>query len=332
MFQRMAAVAATIAALIFGATPSQAEVAKLKIGLQYGLTYLPVVIAQSEGLFDKAAKAQGLPGLDVELARFSGSTAMNEALLSGSVDLGTLGTAGALIAWDKTRGRQAVKSIGALGSITYVLYTNRDNIKTFKDFTPDDKIAVPAFNSPQAILLRVAAARELGDPKKADILMVNLPHPDATAALLSGRAIGGYFSTPPFIQVIQKDKKVHEVLKSTSLTGGGNVTGAVLAGMQGFVDANPKVAMAMMQGLDEANKLIKDDPKRAAEIYLASEKVQLNADDVVQILGDGSLTFSSAPEGLETFAKFMSEQGMLSKVPPSWKDVFFPMIGDRKGS
>lgn len=311
---------------------SAAEVAKVRIGLQYGLTYLPVVVAQSAGLFEQRAKALGLPGLEVELNRFSGSTAMNDALLSNSIDFGTLGTAGALIAWDKTRGRQQIKSIGALTAITYALYTNRPNIESLADFTPNEKIAVPAFNSPQAILLRVAAAKAFGDATKADVLMISLPHPDATAALISGQAIGGYFATPPFIQVLEKDKRVHEVLKSSSLTAATNVTGATLAGMQSFVDANPRVAQAMLGGLEDAAKLIRDDPKRAAEIYLASEKVNLGVDDVQRILSDGSMTFSSSPQGVEEFAKFMREQGMLTKLPASWKDVFFPMIGDRKGS
>lgn len=333
MLKRTAARVLMAGAMVLAcAGASQAEVAKVRIGLQYGLTYLPVVVAQAAGLFEKNAKALGLPGLEIELNRFSGSTAMNEALFSNSIDAGTVGTAGALIAWDKTRGRQQLKSIGALTSITYSLYTNRDSIKSFADFTPNDKIAVPAFNSPQAILLRVAAAKMMGDAAKADAIMVSLPHPDATAALLSGQAIVGYFATPPFIQVLQKDKRVHEVMKSSSLTGGANVTGATLAATQGFVDANPKVAQALLQGLDDAAKLIKDDPKRAAQIYLDSEKVQLSLEDVQSILSDGSLTFSAAPEGVEAFAKFMQEQGMMTKLPGTWKDVFFPMIGDRKGS
>jgi NitT/TauT family transport system substrate-binding protein len=332
MRKRIALLVALSAIVFASPTTSHAEVAKVRIGLQYGLTYLPVMLGQSEGLFDKNAKALGLPGLEIELTRFSGSTAMNDALLSNSVDFGTLGTAGALIAWDKTKGRQQIKSIGALTNSTYILYTNRQNIKSLADFTPDEKIAVPAFNSPQAILLRVAAAKTLGGAAKADALMISLPHPDATAALLSGKAIGGYFATPPFIQVLQKDARVHEVLKADSITGGVNLTGATLAGMQNFVDANPKVAQAMLMGLDDAAKLIHDNPKRAAEAYLAAEKVVLNVDEVQRILSDGSMIYSASPEGVELLAKYMMEQGMLTKLPGNWKDVFFPMIGDRKGS
>lgn len=321
--RRMLLTAALSCALI---GPAAAEVAKVRIGLQYGLTYLPVVVGQSAGLFDKNAKALGLPGLDVELTRFSGSTAMNEALLSKSIEAGTLGTAGALIAWDKTRGQQHIKTIGSLSSIVYVLFTNRENIKLFKDFTPNDKIAVPAFNSPQAILLRAMAAKD-GDASRADKLMVSLPHPDASAAIMSGKAIGGYFATPPFTQMVEKNPNVHVVMKSTAISDGQKVTGATLTAQQSFVDANPKVAQALLRGLQDADKLIKDDPKQAAEIYLKSEKVQMTVEDVQKILTDGTISYSTEPEGIELFAKFMIDQGMLRKAPAGWKDVFFPIDG-----
>jgi NitT/TauT family transport system substrate-binding protein len=254
---------------------------------------------------------------------------MNEALLSKSVEAGTLGTAGALIAWDKTRGQQQIKTIGSLSSIVYVLFTNRENIKSFKDFTPNDKIAVPAFNSPQAILLRAMTAKE-GDKSRADKLMVSLPHPDASAAIMGGQAIGGYFATPPFTQMVQKDPKVHAVMKSTEISDGEKLTGAVLSAQQSFVDANPKVAQALLRGLRDADKLIKDDPKQAAEIYLKSEKVQMTVDEVQKILTDGTISYSTAPEGIELFAKFMADQSMLRKVPADWKEVFFSIDGGSK--
>lgn len=311
---------------------ARAEITTLRIGLQYGLVYLPVVVAQSEGLISKHAAELGVPNLEVSLTRFSGSTAMNDALLSGSVELGTLGTGGALIAWDKTRGRQHIKSIGALSAITYTLFTNKPSIASFKDFTPDDKIAVPAFNAPQAIMLRVAAERFLGDRSKADPLMISLPHPDATAALLAGRAIAGYFATPPFSQVVARDPRMKAVMTSRDLLGGEDPTAATLSASQSFVDDNPKVAQATMLGLEDAARLIASDPKRAAAIYLASEKVSLPAEEIQRILTDGSIAYSVAPQGIVAFARHMAAQGQLRKVPESWKELFFPLIGDRKGS
>lgn len=324
------ALAATV--LLVASAGARAETASVKIGLQYGLVYLPIVVAAEEKFFDKNAKALGLPGLDVSLSRISGSTGMNDALLSGSIEAGALGSAGALIAWDKTRGKQHIKSLAGLSVVTYTLFTNRPNITSFKDFTPNDKIAVPAFNSPQAILLRVAAERDLGSQDKANALMAPLPHPDATAALLAGDALGGYFATPPFSQIVARDPKIRKVLVSASLFGGEEATAATLAATQSFVDANPKVAEALLQGLAEACALIRNDPKKAAEIYLKSEQVQLSAAEVVSIATDGSIVYQVEPQGMMTYAKYMFDQGLLKKMPEKWQDVFFPMIGSRKGS
>jgi NitT/TauT family transport system substrate-binding protein len=69
---RLAAVAARLVAvaLLLSALsgPTRAETNTVRIGLQYGLVYLPVMIAQNEGLFDKRAKAAGLDGLSVTLS------------------------------------------------------------------------------------------------------------------------------------------------------------------------------------------------------------------------------------------------------------------------
>jgi NitT/TauT family transport system substrate-binding protein len=333
---RLAAAAARLAAaaLLLSALggPARAETNAVRIGLQYGLVYLPVMIAQSEGLFDKRAKAAGLDGLSVTLTRFSGSTAMNDALLSDSVDLGTLGSAGALIAWDKTRGRQQIKSLCALTSVVYTLFTGKPGVTALKDFAFGDKVAVPAFNSPQAILLRVAAARQLGDPAKADTLMVSLPHPDATAAMRAGQGIAGYFSTPPFTQVLRADPKLRAIMTSTGLIGEGDTTAATLNAKQGFVEANPKVAQAILAGMEDAVALIRSDPKRAAAIYLASEQVQIDQGQVEAILTDGSLVYDVAPKGMVNLAKAMAAQGFLRKVPGDWQEIFFPALKDRDGS
>ena len=333
---RLAAVAARLvaAALLLStfAGAVRAETNAVRIGLQYGLVYLPVMIAQSEGLFDKRAKAAGLDGLSVTLVRFSGSTAMNDALLSDSVELGTLGAAGALIAWDKTRGRQQIKSLCALTSVVYTLFTGKPGVSALKDFAFGDKVAVPAFNSPQAILLRVAAARDLGDASKADTLMVSLPHPDATAAMRAGQGIAGYFSTPPFTQVLRADPKLRAIMTSTGLIGDGDPTAATLNAKQGFVDANPKVTEAILAGMEDAVALIRSNPKRAAEIYLASEQVQIDQAQVETILTDGSLAYDVAPRGMVGLAKAMAAQGFLRKIPGDWQEIFFPALKNRDGS
>ncbi len=322
-----------LAMLCLFAVPARAETAQVRIGLQYGLSYLPIMVAESEGLFAKHAKALGLPALEVSLHRFSGSTAMNEALLSGSIDLGAFGLPGLLIAWEKTQGRQSIVGLAGLAAIDYKLFTNRPEVKSLADFGDQDKIAVPAFNSPQAILLRAAAAQRFGpgEAKRADALMVSLPHPDATVALLGGKAVTGYFATPPFSEFLARDPKVHVVLTSREILGGVDATAAAVGGSRAFLDKNPKVARALFDGLEEAMTLIGTDPARAAAVYVKSEQVRYTPEEVEQFIRAESTHYDVAPHGLLIYARLMSEQGMLKTVPAGWKDVFHPLAHDREG-
>src|SRR4051794_24750843 len=79
------------------AVAARAETGEVRIGLQYGFIYLPIEIAGAEKLIEKRAQELGAGEVKVSLRRFSGTPAMNEALLSGSIDWGALGLPGLLI-------------------------------------------------------------------------------------------------------------------------------------------------------------------------------------------------------------------------------------------
>ncbi len=322
--------AAIAAALLLGAAgaPSTAwaEANELHLGIQFGLIYLPITIAAEQGLIVKHAKEQGLGDVKVVLDRFSGSTAVIDAVMSGNVQLGAYGLPGLLIAWDKTQGHQDVRGLAGIGITAFVVVTNKDNIKTLKDFTDQNRIALPATNSPQAIILKMAAAQLYGADKYThfDTMMVALPHPDAANALLSGQ-IDGYVSTPPFQQMVLRDKRIHAVARSRDFTGGQDATGVILGGNKKFGDDNPKLAKAVYLGLEDAMTFIHANPAEAADIYIASEKSKLPKDDVQTMLTDGSTVFDVRPHGLKQFADFMLKIGMTKHAPKDWKDTFFPI-------
>jgi NitT/TauT family transport system substrate-binding protein len=320
--------------LAIAAAPARCETNQVRIGLQYGFIYLPIEIAHSEGFIEKRAEELGAGRIKVTLQRLSGTPAMNDALLSGNIDFGALGLPGLLIVCEKTRGHLAIKGLAGLPLNAFFLYTNKPVIKSLADFTAQDRIAVPAPNSGQGILLEMAAEKLFGPDQyaRADKLMVSLPHPDATTALLAGGTIAGYFSVPPYSQILARDSRVHLVTTSKEIFGGFEASGAALAGGQRFVDANPLVSRAVLMGLDDAMRFWQENPHRAAEIYLAAEPAKLSIDDVVAILRDGSTIPQVTPQGVMALATFMARTGMLKAPPQSWKDAFFPLIHDRDGN
>jgi NitT/TauT family transport system substrate-binding protein len=328
--------AACIFAVVAGpGRAARAETDEIRVGLQYGLIYLPIQIAADEGFVEKRAQALGLGPLKVTVQRFSGTTAVNEALLSNSIDFGALGLPGLLIIWEKTRDKLAIKGLTGVGLTAFVLDTNKPGIKTLADFGADDRIAVPsALNSPQAILLRMAAEKLYGPGQygKLDSMMVSLPHPDATTALIAGGSITGYFSSPPFSQRLTKDPRIHSVLTSREILGDREATGVALAGSQRFADANPKATQALYLGMEDAMRLIKTNPRSAAEIYLKSEPQKLSNEEVQAQLTDGTTIFEAAPSGVGTYAAFMLKTGMIKTKPQSWKEIFLSNAYARGGN
>jgi NitT/TauT family transport system substrate-binding protein len=318
---------------LLAAAPVRAEVNEIRIGIQFGLIYLPVEVADAQGFFAAEAKKAGIPDLKITIQRFSGSPAVTDAVLSDNIDFGAFGTPGLLIAWEKTRGYQDVGGLAALGANSFVLDTNKPEIKSFTDFTDNDQIAVPATTSPQSIVLRMAAEKfyGAGQYKRIDKLLVSMPHPDATAALLAGRVISGYMATAPFIAVLRRSDKIHTVITSKDILGD-EATGVILGGKKKFVDANPTVAKAVIAALDDAMAFVAKEPDKAADIYIKSEASKTPKSDVLSMITDGSIVYAVAPTGLMKFATFMAKTGELRGAPRSWEEVFFPLLGARKGS
>src|SRR3546814_8658791 len=70
----------------------------------------------------------------------------------------------------------------------------------------------------------MAAAKQWGDAQfdRLDKLTVGLPHPDATAAIISGGTeVTAHFATPPFWnQELAGNPKAHKILSSYDVLGG----------------------------------------------------------------------------------------------------------------
>ncbi|HEX8601834.1 MAG TPA: ABC transporter substrate-binding protein, partial [Pseudoduganella sp.] len=123
------------------ATGAHAE-GSIRIAEQFGVTYLLLNIAQDQKLIEKYGKQNGVD-VAVEWKKLSGGAAVNDALLSGAIDIAGAGVGPLVTVWDRTKGRQNVKGVAALGSFPYYLVSNNPKIKSIADFTDKDRIALP---------------------------------------------------------------------------------------------------------------------------------------------------------------------------------------------
>ncbi|MBP2302390.1 ABC transporter substrate-binding protein [Azospirillum picis] len=315
------------------ATPAAAE-GRIRIAEQYGLGYLPLHVLRQNQLIEKHGKALGVD-VTVEWVQLSGGAAMNDALLSGSIDLGSAGVGPLLTIWDRTKGNADVKAIASLNDMPLFLTTSNPKVTTLKDFTDADKIALPAPKvGVQARVLQMAAEKELGAGRfdALDKLTVALPHPDATAALLSGSGgITAHLSGPPFQYQQLDDPKIHRVFSSYDVLGGPHSFNLIWS-KQSFRDGNPKTYRAFLDALKEAMDYINSNHEGAADAYLAQNKGSLDRAYVLRLLQDPDIRFTVTPNRTEAFADFMYKVGAIRNKPASWKDYFFDDLHGETGS
>jgi NitT/TauT family transport system substrate-binding protein len=326
---------ATGAILLATAFSAQAEVNNLKIAEQYGISYLPLMIMEDQHLVEKYAKEAGINDLKVSWSKFAGGNVMNDALLSDSLHFASGGVAPMITLWAKTRSNYGVKAVSALNSMPLYLNTRNPNVKTIKDFTGKDKIALPAVKvSIQAVTLQMAAEQAFGagQQNKLDKLTVTMSHPDGQAALISGNSeVDAHFTSPPFQYQELEKPGIHKVLDSYQVLGGPASFNLVWTTTK-FRNENPKVYAAFTKALDEATAMINKDKKWAAEAYLRISKDKDSLDNVLKVLNDPEVKFTTTPQNVTKYVDFMNKIGSIKAKPASWKDLFFPNVHNLPGS
>ena len=312
-----------------------AETDELRIAQQFGIGYLPLQMADHHKLIQKHAAKQGLGEIKITWSQFGGGSAMNDALLSGNLDLASGGVGPLLTIWDKTKGNLDVKGVACLNSMPLFLTTNNPNVKTIKDFTDKDRIALPAVKvSVQARTLQMAAEQAFGEGQheRLDRLTVSMKHPDGVAAMLSGGSeITAHFTSPPYQYQELQDPKIRRVLSSYEVLGGPATFNCVWA-RTGFREQNPKLFRAVVEALKEAMAMINADKQAAARVYLDEAGSKLDPEFIAKIVTDPDIVFTVAPQNTMKYAEFMHKVGALKNRPSSWKDYFFPEIHGVSGS
>jgi NitT/TauT family transport system substrate-binding protein len=319
--------AALVALAMFAGSFGRAHAeGRLRIAEQFGIVYILLNIARDQSLIEKYGKAEGLD-IKVDWVRLSGGSAVNTALLSGAIDIAAAGMGPLLTIWDRTYGKQDVRGIASLGNYPQYLVSNKPEVRSIADFTPKDRIALPAVGvSVQARFLQMAAAQKWGLKQytRLDGITVALPHPDATAAILSGGTeITAHFGNPPFQEEeLARNPKAHIVLKSYDVLGGPG-SSTVLFATKKFRDGNPRTYKAFVRALAEAAAFARKHPVAAADAYIRVSGAKIDRALLLKVIESPDVQFKIAPENTYRLAKFMHQIGAIRRLPQSWHDYFF---------
>ena len=159
--------AAVLLVLSFSSATAWSETARqLRIGVQFGLGYLPLYVAKDAGLFEKRIRERGLDPIPVEFSHLAGGPQVNDGLLSESLEIGSGGYTAMMVYCEKTRsaGDSQLLGVTALSAVPYELFTVDPELRSLKDLERGkDKIGVPSVKvSVPAIYLQMAAEQLFG--------------------------------------------------------------------------------------------------------------------------------------------------------------------------
>ena len=322
------------AALVLASTAARAEVSEITIAQQFGVSFLPLMIMERGGLIEKHAKAAGIE-VKTNWQKVAGPSVINDGLLSGNVHFGAVGAPSLVTLWSRTKSNVGVKGVAAMTSYPLYFVTRNPELKSLRDLSQKDKIAVPSVKiSTQAIMLQMAAADLFGQPnyQKFDELTVSLSHPDALLALMNNTGgVNAHFSTSPFYEQEMKIPSARVLTTSYDILGG-RASALVVVTTTKFHDANPNVYKAFLSAEKEAIDTINKDKRKAAQDYLdIAQDRKSTLDEIFNVINDKDYAYTLLPEKVFKTAVFMGKVGTVKDPPAKWQDLFFPDIHSLPG-
>ena len=93
---------------ILGVGVARAEVSEVRISHGFGVLYLPLMVMASEKLLEKNAMAAGLGEVKATYLVLDGGNVINDAMLSGALDIASIGVPGFLTLWAKAKDNPAL--------------------------------------------------------------------------------------------------------------------------------------------------------------------------------------------------------------------------------
>jgi len=326
---------AAAAAMLLGATTApRAELSEITIAQQFGVAFLPLMLMERDKLIEKHAKAAGLD-VKTNWQKVAGPSVINDGMLSGNVHFGAVGAPSLITLWSRTKSNVGVKGMAAMTSYPLYFVTRNPDLKSLKDLSAKDKIAVPSVKiSTQALMLQMAAADLFGQQnyQKFDEFTVSLAHPDALLALMNNTAgVNAHFGTSPFYEQEMKLPGARLLTTSYDILGG-RASALVVITTTKFHEANPKLYKAFLAAQKEAIETINKDKKKAAQDYLdIAQDRKSTLDDIFNVINDKDYVYTLSPEKVFKTAVFMGKVGTLKDPPAKWQDMFFPDIHDLPG-
>lgn len=238
----------TLAAAMPQVARAQGAKAPLQLGIQTSVWGSVGMVADAEKTFEKA-------GGDVTLHKFDSGRAVRDAMVSGRIDIGSIGTAPFIVGVAK----------GDMVALATVAYAGRTNgvvaakgIKSVAELKGKRVGSQIGSSTHHLFLNRVAPAFGL---KKDDYQIVNTKFENHVSALASN-SVDAFAGVEPYISVAELNGIGHALADY----GKYDMVPVWLAANKSVVEGKREAVVTFLKGWLATVKIFKENPKHAAEV------------------------------------------------------------------
>lgn len=293
------------------------EVVRITIAYQSSVGYAPLIVMKENHLIEDAYAGD----IYVNWVEMNNGSEINEGLISGSIDVGTMGVP---VAITGIEAGSPYRIAFGLSAQPYSILTNSDNINSLTDISASDQIAITNINSQPHILLAMAAKAELGDAHALDSNLTILGNADGYSAIISG-AVSCHMVISPynFMEINNKGTTIHEIKISDDIWPAENtaLVGVVTEKLQ---KNSPDIYEALLTAIDNAMLYIAENPESTAEML--AEGYDASPDEILTWMQDTRSSYNSELHGVTSMANFMVKEGFLENGPSSINELIYENV------
>jgi taurine transport system substrate-binding protein len=295
------------------ASESVSEKGPEKIVLGYQASPSGELLAKALGLLETK-----YPDIEIEWVKFDSGRDVNNAIASGSIDFGLVGTPPAAIGVANKLPYKIYYLHDIIGESEALVVKADSGIQSINELK-GKKIAT-TFSSTSHYSLLGALNNEGIDPLKENITLLDMQPPDIYAAWQRGDIDGAYIWQPIQSKLIAEKGKI--ITDSGKLAEQGVITAELGIVHNDFAENYPSIVKGYVEVLDEAVKYYNEKPGESAELLskelgLTSEESLVTMKQIVWLGASKQTEYFDGPlaDTLKETADFLVEQKAIPNAP-----------------
>jgi NitT/TauT family transport system substrate-binding protein len=275
--------------------------------------YAPLLQLRERQMLEAA-----LPGLTVEWKAIPSTDDVNEALRTGGLDLGVGPPTAFLLARDAGLPVRILSGIAALPCAV----VGRAGLRSLAGVRTIDRIAIPDHDSLEAVVLQLAALRELGDARALEGNVVERSHADALPAVKLGKDLAAHVAITPFLELDLDGDRTERLVDSRDLFGR-LPTNALVYGLTSLRERAAPILEAFTMTLSDAARIVSADPTGSARLLSETDDLRAAPERIGDVLARSGWQPGPRISGVLRIAELLHRTGRLREPPPSWSELVF---------